>query len=110
MQRLRAVTGEMGPTCGNQPVNVFYADGQRSLPSGPLLLHPKRCPALHPPFVAIGRQDPISQFFVRNPREIFHKEPEAAVLDSTNELVRETEAGYQTRPHAVQLPFPQEPR
>ncbi|CAM9206801.1 unnamed protein product, partial [Laminaria digitata] len=32
-------------------------------------------------------QDPISQFFVRNPRELFHKEPEAAVLDSTNELV-----------------------
>lgn len=33
-------------------------------------------------------QDPISQFFVRNPAELLHKEPEAAVLDSKNELVR----------------------
>ena len=33
-------------------------------------------------------QDPISQFFVRNPAELLHKEPEAAVLDSNNDLVR----------------------
>lgn len=46
---------------------------------------------------AIGGQDPISQFFVRNPKELFHKQPEAAVLDSTNELVRETETGYRSR-------------
>ena len=45
---------------------------------------------------AIGRQDPISQFFVRNPRELFHKQPETAVLDATNELVRETETGYRS--------------
>eukprot|EP00752_Nemacystus_decipiens_P007203 g6448.t1 len=32
-------------------------------------------------------QDPISQFFVRNPAELLHKEPEAAVLDSNNDLV-----------------------
>lgn len=34
-------------------------------------------------------QDPISQFFVRNPAELLHKEPEAAVLDSNNELVHQ---------------------
>ncbi|CAM9165634.1 unnamed protein product [Ectocarpus sp. 6 AP-2014] len=32
-------------------------------------------------------QDPISEFFVRNPAELLHKAPEAAVLDSNNELV-----------------------
>lgn len=104
-QRLRAITGEIRPTCENQPVSVFYArKAALSLPpASPAFStpNPKRCPPWYPPFIAIGRQDPISQFFVRNPRELFHKEPEAAVLDSTNELVREIETGYHCRPYRM---------
>ncbi|CAM9143408.1 unnamed protein product [Choristocarpus tenellus] len=32
-------------------------------------------------------QDPVSQYFLHNPRELLHKEPEAAVLDAKNDLI-----------------------
>lgn len=45
------------------------------------------CPCVYVCVRHLPFQDPISQFFVRNPAELLHKEPEAAVLDSNNELV-----------------------